>query len=76
MRHDRIRKHKPELSSTKQVGKQEIRQHHQPLPHRERNAILIVLSPDSFMYRVATLMCMPIHDDAETARRAALNGES
>jgi hypothetical protein len=21
------------------------------------------------MYRVATLMCMPIHDDAETARR-------
>jgi anti-sigma B factor antagonist len=39
------------------------------------NAILIVLSPDSFMYRVATLMCMPVHDDAETARRAALNGE-
>ena len=37
--------------------------------------ILIVLSPDSFMYRVATLMCMPIHDDADTARRAALAGE-
>ncbi len=31
--------------------------------------ILIVLSPASFMYRVATLMCMPIHDDAEAARR-------
>jgi anti-sigma B factor antagonist len=39
-------------------------------------AIVIVLSPGSFMYRVATLMCMPIHDDAETARRAALAGES
>jgi anti-anti-sigma factor len=39
-------------------------------------AILIVLSPDSFMYRVATLMCMPIHDNAETARRVARNGES
>jgi anti-anti-sigma factor len=38
------------------------------------NAILIVLSPDSFMYRVATLMCMPIHDDAETARRAVGGG--
>ncbi len=38
------------------------------------NAIRIVLSPDSFMYRVATLMCMPIHDDAETARRAVDGG--
>jgi anti-sigma B factor antagonist len=38
------------------------------------NAILIVLSPDSFMYRVATLMCMPIHHDAETARRAVEGG--
>jgi hypothetical protein len=37
----------------------------------KENAIRIVLSPGSFMYRVATLMCMPIHDDAETARRAA-----
>ena len=34
------------------------------------NAIVIVLSPDSFMYRVAKLMCMPIHDDVEAARRA------
>ena len=34
------------------------------------NAIVIVLSPDSFMYRVAELMCLPIHHDAETARRA------
>jgi anti-sigma B factor antagonist len=40
------------------------------------HAVLIVLSPNSFMYRVATLMCMPIHDDAETARRTAANGES
>jgi hypothetical protein len=39
-------------------------------------AIVIVLSPESFMYRVATLMCLPIHDDAETARRAALAGEN
>lgn len=36
----------------------------------EENAIVIVLSPDSFMYRVAELMCLPIHHDAETARRA------
>ncbi len=40
------------------------------------NAILIVLSPDSFMYRVATLMCMPIHDDAATARRVLQDSES
>jgi anti-sigma B factor antagonist len=40
------------------------------------NAILIVLSPDSFMYRVATLMCMPIHNDVAAARRAALAGET
>ncbi len=33
------------------------------------NAILIVLAPDSFMYRVAELMCMPIHHDVETARQ-------
>jgi anti-sigma B factor antagonist len=35
----------------------------------EQNAIVLVLSPDSFMYRVAELMCLPIHHDAETARR-------
>ena len=40
------------------------------------NAILIVLSPDSFMYRVATLMCMPIHDDVGAARRVLQDGES
>ncbi len=39
----------------------------------EENAIVIVLSPDSFMYRVAELMCLPIHHDAETARRALRN---
>ena len=31
--------------------------------------ILIVLAPNSFMYRVAELMCMPIHHDAKAARR-------
>ena len=35
----------------------------------EQNAIVLVLAPDSFMYRVAELMCLPIHHDAETARR-------
>ena len=34
-----------------------------------QNAIVLVLSPDSFMYRVAELMCLPIHQDVETARR-------
>lgn len=32
--------------------------------------IVIVLAPNSFMYRVAELMCMPIHHDADSARRA------
>jgi anti-sigma B factor antagonist len=36
----------------------------------ERDAIVLVLSPDSFMFRVAKLMCLPIHHDAEAARRA------
>jgi anti-sigma B factor antagonist len=36
--------------------------------------IVIVLSPKSFMYRVAELMCMPIHHDAKAARRALRNG--
>lgn len=35
----------------------------------EQNAIVLVLSPDSFMYRVVELMCLPIHPDVETARR-------
>ena len=35
----------------------------------EENAIVIVLSPDSFMYRVAELMCLPLHHDTEAARR-------
>jgi anti-anti-sigma factor len=38
--------------------------------------IVIVLSPKSFMYRVAELMCMPIHHDAKAARRALRNGAS
>jgi anti-anti-sigma factor len=36
--------------------------------------IVIVLAPKSFMYRVAELMCMPIHHDAKAARRALRNG--
>jgi len=36
----------------------------------EQNAIVLVLSPDSFMYRVAEIMCLPIHHDTERARRA------
>ena len=40
------------------------------------NAILIVLAPNSFMYRVAELMCMPVHDDAEAARRVLQDGAS
>jgi anti-sigma B factor antagonist len=35
----------------------------------EQNAIALVLSPDSFMYRVAELMCLPIHHDIQTAHR-------
>ena len=35
----------------------------------EQDAIVLVLSPDSFMFRVAELMCLPIHHDAEAARR-------
>jgi anti-sigma B factor antagonist len=31
--------------------------------------IVIVLAPNSFMYRVAELMCMPIHHDVEAARQ-------
>jgi hypothetical protein len=27
------------------------------------------LAPNSFMYRVAELMCMPIHHDVEAARQ-------
>jgi anti-sigma B factor antagonist len=42
----------------------------------EENAIVVVLSPDSFMYRVAELMCLPIHHDAATARRALRDGVS
>jgi anti-sigma B factor antagonist len=33
------------------------------------DAILIVLAPNSFMYRVAELMCMPIHHDVAAARQ-------
>jgi anti-sigma B factor antagonist len=36
--------------------------------------IVMVLAPDSFMYRVAELMCMPIHPDAEAAREALHKG--
>jgi anti-sigma B factor antagonist len=39
------------------------------------DAILIVLAPNSFMYRVAELMCMPIHHDVEAARHV-LQGDA
>ena len=42
----------------------------------EQNAIVLVLSPDSFMYRVAELMCLPIHHDTESARRALREKEA
>ncbi|MGO9035874.1 STAS domain-containing protein [Mycobacterium sp.] len=42
----------------------------------EQNAIVLVLSPDSFMYRVAELMCLPIHHDSESARRALREKEA
>jgi anti-sigma B factor antagonist len=35
----------------------------------EQHAVVLVLSPDSFMFRVAELMCLPIHHDADAARR-------
>ena len=38
------------------------------------DAIVIVLAPDSFMYRVAELMCMPIHHDIDSARRVLQDG--
>jgi anti-sigma B factor antagonist len=38
--------------------------------------IVIVLAPDSFMYRVAELMCMPIHHDAKAARKSLHKGAS
>jgi len=40
------------------------------------NAIVMVLSPDSLMYKVAELMCMPIHHDVEAARRGLQDGAS
>jgi len=39
-------------------------------------AIVIVLSPDSLMYRVAELMCMPIHHDVEAARQVLQDNAS
>ena len=33
------------------------------------NQIVMVMAPSSFMYRVAELMCMPIHHDVEAARQ-------
>jgi anti-sigma B factor antagonist len=38
-----------------------------------QDEIVLVLAPDSFMYRVAELMCMPIHHDAKAAREALQN---
>jgi anti-sigma B factor antagonist len=38
------------------------------------NAVVLVLAPSSFMYRVAELMCMPIHHDVAAARHGLHNG--
>jgi anti-sigma B factor antagonist len=35
-----------------------------------QNAIVVVLSPESLVYKAAELMCLPVHHDVETARRA------
>jgi anti-sigma B factor antagonist len=35
-----------------------------------QNAIVVVLPPESVMYKAAELMCLPLHHDVETARRA------
>ena len=42
----------------------------------EQDAIVLVLSSESFMYRVAELMCLPIHHDTESARRALREREA
>jgi anti-sigma B factor antagonist len=39
-----------------------------------KEAIVVVLAPDSFMYRVAELMCMPIHHDVAAARHVLQDG--
>ena len=36
--------------------------------------VLLVLAPGSFMYRVAELMCMPIHHDTKAARKSLRKG--
>jgi len=35
-----------------------------------RDAIVVVLSPESLVYKAAELMCLPFHHDVEAARRA------
>jgi anti-sigma B factor antagonist len=35
-----------------------------------QNAIVVVLSPESPVYKAAELMCLPLHPDVEAARRA------
>jgi anti-sigma B factor antagonist len=35
-----------------------------------QNAIVVVLSPEGLVYKAAELMCLPLHHDVETARRA------
>jgi anti-anti-sigma factor len=40
------------------------------------NTVVIVLSPDSLMYKAAELMCMAIHHDVGAARRTLLDGAS
>jgi anti-sigma B factor antagonist len=35
-----------------------------------QDAIVVVLSPKSLVYKAAELMCLPLHHDVEAARRA------
>jgi anti-sigma B factor antagonist len=39
-------------------------------PQLADKTILLVMTPDSLMYRAAELMCMPVHRSADDARRA------
>jgi anti-sigma B factor antagonist len=35
-----------------------------------QDAIVVVLAPESVVYKAAEVMCLPLHHDVETARRA------
>ncbi|UQX11935.1 hypothetical protein [Candidatus Mycobacterium methanotrophicum] len=56
----------PELSEVKYLGSAAFAALD---PLLEQDTIVLVLSPDSFIYRVAEPMELPMHHDAESARR-------